>query len=101
MRLLLTSVTGATFFANLRTVNGVECDSFKSACIAMDHLRDDYEWAQCLTEAGQMQTGSKLRWLFAIILLHCYPTSPEMLWNQFKDKICDDLRRKLQHIPAY
>ena len=48
-----------------------------------------------------MHTGSALRWLFAIILLHCYPTSPEVLWNQFKHKICDDLRRRLEYIPAY
>jgi hypothetical protein len=39
--------------------------------------------------------------LFAIILLHCYPTSPEVLWDKFKPKICDNLRRKLQHIPTY
>ena len=101
LRLLLTSVPGATLFQNLRTVNGVQCDSYKSACIALGLLRDDQEWIQCLTEAGDMQTGSTLRWLFAIILLHCYPTSPEALWNRFKHKICDDLRRKLQHISAY
>ena len=101
IRLLLTSVTGAISFKDLRTVNGVECDSYKSACLALGLLRDDQEWIQCLREAGDMQTGSTLRWLFAIILLHCYPTSPEALWNQFKDKICDDLRRKLSNIPAY
>ena len=101
MRLLLTSVSGATSFEHLKTVNGVECNSYKAACIALGLLSDDQEWIQCLTEAGDMQTGSSLRRLFAIILLHCYPTSPEVLWNQFKHKICDDLRRKLQWMPAY
>jgi hypothetical protein len=101
MRLLLTSVSGATSFEHLRTVNGVECDSYKAACIALGLLRDDQEWVQCLTEAGDMQTGFSLRQLFAIILLHCHPTSPEVLWDQFKHKICDDLKRKLQRMPAY
>jgi PIF1-like helicase len=101
LRLLLTSVAGATSFAHLRTVNGVEYNSYKEACLAYGLLKDDQEWIQCLTEAGDMQTGSALRWLFAIILLQCHPTSPEVLWNQFKHKICDDLRRKLERIPAY
>ena len=39
--------------------------------------------------------------LFAIILLSCNPTSPEVLWHQFKHKICDDLRRLLERVPRY
>ncbi|KDQ08677.1 hypothetical protein BOTBODRAFT_88184, partial [Botryobasidium botryosum FD-172 SS1] len=42
-------------------------------------------------------TGSHLRSLFAIILLHCHPVTPEQLWLEFCEHICDDLEYKLQH----
>ena len=98
LRMLLTVVKGATSFPSLRTVNGIVHHTYKQACIALGLLQDDQEWVQCLTEASQMQVGSSLRSLFALILLHCHPTSPELLWHQFKHHICDDLRFKLQSI---
>ena len=101
LRMMLTAVPGATPFINLRTVDGVDCQTYKAACLARGLLENDYEWIQCLTEAGAMQTGSGLRSLFAIILLSCFPTSPEALWNQFKHQICDDVRRKLQRNVRY
>ena len=101
LRLLLTRVTGATSFSNLRTVNNIQYDTYKEACHALGLLENDNEWTQCLTEAGEMQTGTSLQSLFAIILLSCHPTSPEILWHQFKHKICDDLRRHLGRVPRY
>ncbi|KAG1836465.1 hypothetical protein DFJ58DRAFT_610983, partial [Suillus subalutaceus] len=44
-------------------------------------------------------TGHRMRDLFAIILLHCNPTSPDDLWNGFKENLCDDLRHRLTHVP--
>ena len=101
LRLLLTTVAGATSFANLRKVYNIQYATFKEACHALGLLENDNEWVQCLTEAGEIQTGSSLRSLFAIILLNCHPTSPEVLWHQFKHKICDDLRRSLERVPRY
>ena len=98
LRLLLTVVAGATSFAHLRTVNGIEYNTFKEACTALGLLEDDHEWRICLDEASQMQTGYTLRMLFATILFHCNPTSPEILWDQFKHHICDDLLFKLTTI---
>ena len=96
--LLLTVVPGAISYADLCTVNGVEYGTFKEACFALGLLEDDQEWRQCLQEAGQMQTGYTLWMLFAIILFHCNPTSPGILWNEFKHNICDDLLVKLRNI---
>ena len=105
LRLLLTTVTGATLFANLCIVNNVQYDTYKEACLALGLLKNDSEWdnewAQSLTEAGEMQTGSSLQSLFAVVLLSCHPTSPEVLWHQFKHKICDDFRRHLERVPHY
>ena len=91
LRTLLTVVKGAKSFEDLRTVDGQIYPDFKSACLALGLLEDDREWIQCLEEAGDMQTGSQLRHLFATILLHCNPTSPGDLWIKFREKICDDL----------
>ena len=39
-----------------------------------------------------------LHTLFATILFHCNPTSPGVLWEEFRHYICDDLLYKLQNI---
>ncbi|KAI0091063.1 hypothetical protein BDY19DRAFT_886279 [Irpex rosettiformis] len=39
-----------------------------------------------------MQTGYRLRWLFATILIFCNPAIPAQLWQEFRQHICDDLR---------
>ena len=46
-----------------------------------------------------MQTESALRSLFATICLHCNPSTLAALWEQFKSKICDDLKRRLSREP--
>ncbi|KAH9846244.1 hypothetical protein C2E23DRAFT_713786, partial [Lenzites betulinus] len=43
-----------------------------------------------------MQTGARLRHLFATILLFCQPAQPATLWNEFRSSICDDLRHRLR-----
>ena len=79
-------------------VNNVPYNTLKEACFALGLLQDDHEWIQCLTEAGQMQMGYTLRMLFATIIFHCNPTSPGILWDQFKQSICNDLLHKLTNI---
>ncbi|KAJ7164035.1 hypothetical protein C8R43DRAFT_846228, partial [Mycena crocata] len=43
-----------------------------------------------------MQTGSRLRQLFATLLLFCEPSRPARLWEEFRHHICDDLARRLR-----
>lgn len=95
LRTLLTVTKGAKFFEDLRTVDGHIHPTFQAACLALGLLENDNEWVECLEEAGAMKTGTQLRSLFALILLHCNPAQPLTLWDQFKDKICDDLAHKL------
>ena len=77
--MLLSIVCDATSFENLRTVDGIIYPSFKEACIALGLLQNNEEWDQCLKEAEQVQTGIQLHKLFAILLLFCKVTRPEVL----------------------
>ena len=43
-----------------------------------------------------MQLESQLRRLFTTILAFCFPSEPRVLWNLFKDVICNDLKCYLQ-----
>jgi len=96
LRTLLAVVKGPKSYEDLRTLDGVLYPTFREACIARGLLEDDGEWRQCLLEASSMQTGAQLRNLFATLLLFCCPTKPELLWNDFRQHICDDLRYRLQ-----
>ena len=97
LRTLLTVVKGATSFEDLRTVDGHLHDTFKGACVALGLYDTDEEWNECLVEAAIMQTGTQLRSLFVIILIHGCPADPRGLWNTHHEILSDDCERQLQH----
>ena len=94
LRMLLTQVTGATSFENVRTYKNVIYKTFKEACIARGILGDDNEWHLCMQEAAEIQTGSELRHLFALILSTCDVSNPLKLWEQNIEHLCEDLLHK-------
>jgi hypothetical protein len=49
-----------------------------------------------LEEAVGMQTGVQLRFLFVTILAFGVPGEPRMLWDKYKEHICDDCKATLQ-----
>lgn len=98
LRMLLLVVRGPQSFDDLKTVDGEICQTFHEACVRRGLLEDDGEWEMCLRDAAEIQTGSQLRHLFTTLLLFCTPTQPNILWINFRDKICDDLRHKLYQL---
>jgi len=96
LRTLLTKVKGAVSFEVLCTINGVVHDTFKSACIALGLYDSDDEWNACLEEAIGMQTRAQLRSLFVTILAFGVPSEPCILWDKYKEHICDDCKVALQ-----
>ncbi|SRR6266540_5419766 len=68
-----------------------EFHSFKEAYDVLGLLQDDKEWNQCLKEAGQIQSGTQLCGLFAIILLFCELVRPEILWETYISTLSDDI----------
>jgi hypothetical protein len=98
LRTLLMVVRGAKSFDDLKTVNGVRCETFQSACLRRGLLEDDGEWRMCLQDAADMQTGCQLRHLFVTILLFSAPAEPTELWLEFRHLICDDLEYQLHQL---
>jgi hypothetical protein len=96
LRTLLSVVRGPKSFQDLRTYQGHVYNTFQEACLAQGLLEDDNEWEQCLREASAMQTGFRLRQLFATLLLFCEISQSARLWEQFREHICDDLLHHLQ-----
>ncbi|XP_026384503.1 uncharacterized protein LOC113280072 [Papaver somniferum] len=100
LRMLLTTVRGANYFEDLKTVSNGDVDevhnTFQDACIALGILAHDGESEKCLQEAVVMQIGNQLRKLFFIILSQCNPSRPEVSWEKFGMNICDDLPHRLR-----
>ena len=94
LHVLLTVVRGPRSFEDLRTHEQRLLPTFKDACHARGLLESDEEWKLCLRDAVAMQMGYSVRQLFATILIHCNPTSPHLLWEEFKVQICDDIPRR-------
>ena len=97
LRTLLTVVKGPTSWEDLQTFDGVQHPTFHAACIARGLLENDDKWCLCLTEASLTHLGESLHQLFSLILRHCHPSQPDILWQEFCENICDDLGRRLQH----
>ena len=95
LQTLLTVVRGPKSYQDLKCFDGVLYSSFQDACKARGLLQDDGEWRLCLKDAAEMQTGSQLRQLFSSMLLFCEVSSPESLWIEFQDQICDDLHIRI------
>ncbi|CAH4029778.1 unnamed protein product [Pieris brassicae] len=49
-----------------------------------------------LREASVSDCPLRLRELFVVILLFCFPSEPLKLWDTFKDDLCEDIRRAAQ-----
>ena len=80
LRLLLNHVTGATSYADLRTVDGDTLPSFREAAQMRGLLEADDTIDECLNEAAIYQMPSALRRLFATILVYCEPNDVVELW---------------------
>ena len=84
LRMLLYHVPGATSFRSLKTVEGVERETFQDAARALGLLESDDQWYQCMEESAHSQSPIALRKLFCIIMVFCEPADPHHLWDTFK-----------------
>ena len=90
LRLLLHKVKGPTSYSNLRTVNGVECETYKDACLEMGLLEDDKEQDQVIIEAQSLSFGNQLVDCFTTLLLLSTPTKPEEFYSRHRKALIQD-----------
>ena len=93
LRLLLLHRRGVTSFEDLRTVDGLLCDTFRDTARAMGLLEDDSEHQRCLQEAAIMNMPSQMRQLFATLMVFQTPSDIRALLEEFKEAMCEDYIR--------
>ena len=60
LRLLLHNLKGPQLFADLRTVNGELCSSFREACLKLGLLEDDNQYHLAMKEATVSNSPASL-----------------------------------------
>lgn len=58
--LLLTAVLGLPLFEHLRTVNGVQYDTFQEAYVALQLVENNQHWIHTFEEAVTYASGERL-----------------------------------------
>jgi hypothetical protein len=96
LRLLLLHWRGATSFADLRTVAGVEFDTFQEASNDLGLLVSDRHYVQCMTDAAHWKTGHSLQLLFCMLLIHSPPADPLQLFEKFVESLSNDCNYRLE-----
>ncbi|XP_044591454.1 uncharacterized protein LOC123269683 [Cotesia glomerata] len=91
LRLLLVNITGPLSFQDIRKVNGQQYTTYKDACLALGLLEDDNQRECMLAEAALNCTAIQIRLLFAIVLTTCFPARAQILWENHKDSMTDDI----------
>ena len=67
------------------------CPTYQEACQQTGLLEDDGHWDDTLTEAASCHTASKLRDLFAVMIVTCALSNPPGLWDKHKDSLAEDI----------
>ena len=98
LRILLNHVTGAQDWEDLYYHDNIRHPTFKEATISRGYLKDDKEWDDILTVAGQCALPSQMRELFGTLLLNCEVTRPERLWEDHKDELSQDFLHKKRQV---
>ena len=97
LRMLLHEVKGPQSFEELRTVDGVVCETYREACHKRGMLEDDTHWDATLEEASVSHVPSRLRTLFVIMLQNCNLSSPKTLWENHKQSLSEDILHNRRH----
>ncbi|KAH7724124.1 hypothetical protein AAVH_08384 [Aphelenchoides avenae] len=95
LRLLLLHVKGATSFEQLYWVGDECCATYAIACLRHGITSDDSEWDRTLEEAVGWKSSAQLRHFFALVIVHCRPKEPFILWKKYKRDFSEDYMRTM------
>ena len=94
LRLLLFEVIGPTSFPDLKTVEGRICFNYKEACEKRGLLENDAQWDATLKEDIVFKSPSNLRDLFSLLIQWKVISSPEKLWEKYREDFAVDILHK-------
>ncbi|XP_077221657.1 uncharacterized protein LOC143855411 isoform X2 [Tasmannia lanceolata] len=97
LRMLLNIVKGPRSYEEIRTVNAVLHQTFKSAYFSLGLLDGDKEWHDAINEASQWATAGQLQELFVTLLLFCEITNPFELWERNWQLLSVDIQYRQRH----
>ena len=90
LRLLLHHIRGPQSFAELKTMEGDICSSFREACFRLGLLVDDNQYRLAMQEASVSNSTSSLHPLFAVILTWCEASNPLDIYERHKEHMAED-----------
>ncbi|GBM53854.1 hypothetical protein AVEN_69297-1 [Araneus ventricosus] len=85
---------GAVSFDDLKTADGIVCNTFQQACKMQGLLEGDQHWYDTLNEAIQTRAPLQLRLLFATICGFVEVNDIPELWFRYNDSLCEDFVRQ-------
>ena len=90
----------ASSFSDIRTINGIEHQTFQDAARAIGLFETETEAHYILNEAiNRLKTPSQLRFLFVQLLIDENIVIPIQFWNTFQDKLCLDFSLRYPDLP--
>ncbi|PKA59787.1 ATP-dependent DNA helicase PIF1 [Apostasia shenzhenica] len=101
LRMLLNIVVGAKSFNELKTINGIQYQTFKEGCVAHGLIENDNEWDLALNEASLWATASQLRNLFCMMLMFGEMSNSKMLWENHWQSLTEDYNHGMHKITIY
>ncbi|XP_019153447.1 PREDICTED: uncharacterized protein LOC109149911 [Ipomoea nil] len=96
LRCLLNKVKGPTSYLDIKTVDGVQYESFRDACCARGLVDDDREYVHAIEEASHWATAVHLRRLFVTLLISNSIAKPEVVWEAAWIHLSDDAQFKIR-----
>ncbi|KAK1372558.1 hypothetical protein POM88_028751 [Heracleum sosnowskyi] len=94
LRLLLLTVRGPTSFEHLKTINGIQYNTFREACKEYGLLDDDSEWHEVLSQCASCGFPTQIRQLFVHVMVNCKVTDLKKLWESHWTNMVDDILYK-------
>ena len=82
-------------FVGLRTVDGVECDTYKETCRTLGLMEDDQLWRSVMEDASFQQLPKQMRALFIMIMMETELSDPKDLLETFHEAMSEDFQHKL------
>lgn len=91
----------ATSYEDLRTVHGVEYETYKEAAVALGVLEDDQEAHRILQDAADMDSALHTRQLFAMLLSLGEVQNPFRLYESFLPSFTEDILYEARTVSFY